>query len=333
MNTNMNLKGRSLLSLHDLSDEEMLYLLRLATELKLKKKSGVRGTLLAGRNIAMIFEKSSTRTRCAVSVAAADEGATAEYLSTQDIHLGKKESVADTARVLGRMFDGILFRGKKQETVETLAKYAGIPIWNGLTDEEHPTQALADLQTVQEKFGRLKGLKLVYVGDGRNNVANSVMLACAKAGVNFVNCTPVELMPDRKVLGEAEAAARRNGSTVSVLHTPGEAVPGANVICTDVWVSMGEEAKFMERMRLLKPYQVDMSLMRQTGNLESDNVIFIHCLPALHDHNTEITRVTGALEVTDDVFEAPFSKVFDEAENRVHTTKALFVATIAGGQS
>lgn len=331
MNTNINLKGRSLLSLNDLSDAEMLYLLDLAAKLKRRKKEGTHGDLLVGRNIAMIFEKLSTRTRCSVSVAAADEGGMAEYLSTQEIHLGKKESVIDTARVLGRMFDGILIRCNKHKTVQAFAKFAGVPIWNGLSDEEHPLQALADLMTVQEKFGKLKGLKAVYLGDGRNNVATSLMVACAKAGMDFVDCTPKELLPSKSALAVAEEAARRNGSTVKVMQSPQEAVAGANVVCTDVWASMGEEAKFAERLALLKPYQVNMDLMKATGNLEKNNVIFMHCLPALHDDNTEVTRSTGALEVTNDVFEAPFSRVFDEAENRVHTTKAVFVATIVGG--
>ena len=322
------MKGRGLLTLHDLSNEELMYLLDLAGELKQKKKSGVRGDLLERKNVAMISEKMSTRTRCAFAVAAADEGARAEYLSAHEIHLGRKESVADTARVLGRMFDGILFRGYKQETVELLSKYAGVPVWNGLTDEEHPTQALADLLTVKEKFGRLEGLKLVYIGDGRNNVANSLMTGCAKAGVCFVNCTPVKLSPHPEKVKKAEKIASKSGGSISIVHDPTNAVKGANVIYTDVWVSMGEELKLTERIELLRPYQVNMKMMERTGNLGNDNVIFLHCLPAFHDSNTELTKEMGSLEVTDDVFEAPFSKVFDQAENRMHTIKAVLVATL-----
>ena len=322
------MKGRGLLTLHDLSNEELMYLLDLAGELKQKKKSGVRGDLLERKNVAMISEKMSTRTRCAFAVAAADEGARAEDLSAHEIHLGRKESVADTARVLGRMFDGILFRGYKQETVELLSKYAGVPVWNGLTDEEHPTQALADLLTVKEKFGRLEGLKLVYIGDGRNNVANSLMTGCAKAGVCFVNCTPVKLSPHPEKVKKAEKIASKSGGSISIVHDPTNAVKGANVIYTDVWVSMGEELKLTERIELLRPYQVNMKMMERTGNLGNDNVIFLHCLPAFHDSNTELTKEMGSLEVTDDVFEAPFSKVFDQAENRMHTIKAVLVATL-----
>jgi ornithine carbamoyltransferase len=325
-----SLKGRSLLSLYDISDAEMTYLIDLARELKMRKRSGVRGNLLDRKHFALVFEKASTRTRCAAAVAAADEGGFTEYLSSETIHLGKKESVADTARVLGRMFDGIMFRGYKQDTVAALARYAGVPVWNGLTDDEHPTQALADLMTVQEHFGVLKGLKFVYIGDGRNNVANSLMQACAKMGVHFVNCTPSALTPADALLHRAEKAAAANGSSVKVVTDPEAAVPGANVICTDVWTSMGEEAKFADRVRLLRPYQVSMALVRRTGNLDAGKVIFLHCLPAFHDAKTELTREIGAMEVTDDVFEAPFSKVFDEAENRVHTIKAIFVATAGG---
>lgn len=322
------LKGRNLLSLDDLSDSEMMDVLDLAADLKEKKKSGLRGDLLAGRNVALVFEKKSTRTRCAAAVAAADEGANSEYLAAGEIHLGKKESVADTARVLGRMFDGILFRGYKQRTIELLAEFSGVPVWNGLTDNRHPTQALADLMTVRESFGKLAGLKLVYVGDGRNNVVNSLMAGCAKAGVHFVNCTPPELDPDPALVDKATAAAERNGGSVAVKHDPGEAVKGANVIYTDVWFSMGEEDKKEERLALLKPYQVNMELVRATGNLDSGEIIFLHCLPAFHDDQTDVTKTTGALEVTDEVFEARFSRVFDEAENRIHTIKAVMVATL-----
>ncbi|MDA1044340.1 MAG: ornithine carbamoyltransferase [Verrucomicrobia bacterium] len=323
-----NLRGRHLLTLNDLSDAEFLYLLDLASELKTKKIAGRQGRSLAGKNIALVFEKSSTRTRCAASVAAADEGGRTEYLSSKEMHLGKKESPADTARVLGRMFDGIMFRGYAQRTVELLAEYSGVPVWNGLTDDAHPTQSLADLFTVKEAFGCLKGLKVVYLGDGRNNVANSLMLGCAKSGVNFVNCTPAELMPSEALISSDRGLCAANGCTIDVVTDPRKAVVGANVIYTDVWVSMGEEDKQVERMDLLRPYQVNMELMRATGNLENGRVIFLHCLPAFHDHDTEMTRDSGALEVTHDVFEADFSKVFDQAENRMHTIKAIFTAAI-----
>ena len=320
---------RGLLTLTDLTDGELLEMLDLAEALKGRKYAGERGSLLERKNIALIFEKMSTRTRCACAVAAADEGGRTEYLSSHDIHLGKKESVADTARVLGRMFDGILFRGFKQSTVEQLALHSGVPVWNGLTDDHHPTQSLADLLTIREKFGRLRGLKVVYVGDGCNNVANSLMVACAKTGIHFVNCTPAELEPQGDLLKWCRDRAEFNGGSVKVVHDPATAVAGANVIYTDVWVSMGEEDKKAEKLALLQPYQVNMDLMRKTGNLESGEVIFLHCLPAFHDNNTEVSRECGALEVTDDVFEAPFSKVFDEAENRMHTIKALFVGALA----
>jgi ornithine carbamoyltransferase len=324
----VEMNGRSLLTLHDLSDDELLYMLDLAAELKQKKRAGARGDLLERKNIAMVFEKMSTRTRCATAVAAADEGARAEYLSAREIHLGTKESVADTARVLGRMFDGILFRGYKQETVNLLARHAGVPVWNGLTDETHPTQALADMLTVRERFGRLQGLKLVYCGDGRNNVVNSLMAVCAMTGMDIVNCTPPELSPRPELVARCEEIAARHGSRISILEDPAAAVQGAHVIYTDVWASMGEEALLRKRMALLRRYQVNMELMRKTGNLDDGNVMFLHCLPAFHDRHTELTKDLGALEVTDEVFQAPFSLVFEQAENRVHTLKALMVASL-----
>lgn len=323
------LKGRSLLTLADITDEEMCRLIELADELKREKAAGTQQELrMRGKNIALVFEKSSTRTRCAATVAAADEGAHAEYLGKNDIHFGKKESVADSARVLGRMFDGILFRGFAHATVVQLAKYAGVPVWNGLTDEAHPTQILADLQTLRETFGKLAGLKLVYIGDGRNNVSNSLMHGCAKAGVHITICCPPELAPGKEMVDLARLAANQHGSRVEILHEPREAMPGANALYTDVWVSMGEESQFNERLRLLRPYQVNMDLVRRTGNLESGKVIFLHCLPAFHNTETDVTRELGALEVTDDVFEAPFSRVFDQAENRMHTIKAMMVAAL-----
>jgi ornithine carbamoyltransferase len=312
----------------DLSDEEMLEIIDLAVALKARRRAGVRGDLLKRRQVALIFEKSSTRTRNSASVAIRDEGGSAEYLTKGDIHLGAKESVKDTARVLGRIFDGILFRGFHQKTVETLARHSGVPVWNGLTDDFHPTQILADLMTIQENFGRLKGVRLAYVGDGRNNVANSLMLGCAKAGVHYVNCTPPELAPDPALVKEAAGVAGRNGATVEVVHDPVKGVAGANVLYTDVWVSMGEEAQKETRLRLLRPYQVNAGLVEATGNADGE-LIFLHCLPAFHDHETAVTAESGALEVTDEVFEAPFSKVFDEAENRMHTIKALYVSAMA----
>ena len=323
------LKGRGLLCIHDLTNDELAALLDLAAVLKEKKKAHTRGNLLGGKNIAMVFEKMSTRTRSATVVAVADEGGMTEFLGAGEIHLGKKESVKDTARVLGRMFDGILFRGFKHKTVEVLADLSGIPVWNGLTDESHPTQALADLQTIQETFGRLKALKVVYVGDGRNNVANSLMAGCVKMGMDFVNCTPPQLYPRADLVAKAEDVAAQTGGKVSIVHDPVRAVKGANVIYTDVWVSMGEESKWQERIDMLWPYQVNMDMMQHTGNLDKNQVIFLHCLPAFHDNHTEATRESGALEVTDEVFEAPFSRVFDQAENRVHTLKAVIVASLA----
>lgn len=323
------MRGRSLLSLDDLTDSEIRSLLRLARGLKRRKKAGISGNLLQGRNIALVFEKSSTRTRCAAVVAAVDEGARAEYLDVSHIHLGKKESISDTARVLGRMFDGIVFRGHAQETAMELAKYAGVPVWNGLTNEHHPTQTLADLMTVEENFGGFDGIKAAYVGDGRNNVANSLMLGCAKTGLDFVNCTPVALSPDPALVDRARSAALKKGAAVVISHDPATAVVGANVVYTDVWVSMGEEAKTRDRIELLKPYQVNVGLMQRTGNMENGRVIFMHCLPAIHDGNTLFAREFGEMEVTNDVFESEYSKVFDQAENRMHTIKALLIATLA----
>jgi len=330
MNEIVSLKGRSLLSLGDLSDAELEYLLDSADLFKRRKHEGIRGDSLHRKNVALIFEKSSTRTRCAFTVAARDEGGQAEYLDTHDIHFGKKESIADTARVLGRMFDGIAFRGYKQETVEQLAKYSGVPVWNALTDDWHPTQILADLLTIREHFRRLQGLRVVYIGDGRNNVANTLMIGCARYGMHFTDCTPVELAPPPDLCQAASAIAVARGGSVKVTPDPCEAVRDANVIYTDVWVSMGEESKFSERLALLRPYQVNMDLMRHTGHMDDGQVIFLHCLPAFHDANTEMTAQCGALEVADEVFEASFSRVFEQAENRVHTTKALILATVLG---
>lgn len=325
----VRLTGRGLLTLLDLKPEELMYLLDLAVTLKQRRRQGVRGDLLCRKIVALVFEKSSTRTRGAAVVALSDEGGRSEYLSPGEVHLGKKESIADTARVLGRMFDGIFFRGYGHHTVELLAQHAGIPVWNALTDSFHPTQALADLMTVREHFGRLEGVKFVYLGDGRNNVVNSLMLGCAMTGMELVNCTPRELSPDPAFLKKVQAIAARTGARVSVSHDPREAVQGANVLYTDVWTSMGEEAQFDQRVKLLQPFQVNMDLARRTGNCDKGQLVFLHCLPAFHDSETELTREIGALEVTNDVFEAPFSRVFDQAENRLHTIKALFVATLS----
>ena len=321
------LRNRSLMRMTSFTDEEMLSLIDLAAQLKARRAAGIRGELLHRKNVALIFEKSSTRTRNSSLIAIRDEGGNAEYLTRPDIHFGKKESVKDTARVLGRIYDGILFRGFAQKTVEDLAKYSGVPVWNGLTDDYHPTQILADLLTIRENFGSFKDCTVAYVGDGRNNVANSLMMGCAKAGIRYVCCAPDELRPDERVLAEAEEVARRNGVDVRVFSDPVKGVKGANVLYTDVWVSMGEEAKTAERIKMLRPYQINMDLMRATGNLDG-RLLFLHCLPAFHDHETDVTRECGALEVTDEVFESKYSKVFDESENRMHTIKALFVSAL-----
>lgn len=325
---NPDLFNRSLMRMTSFSDKEMLELIELAAQLKARRAAGIRGDLLHRKNIALIFEKSSTRTRNSACIAVRDEGGNAEYLTRPDIHFGKKESVKDTARVLGRIYDGILFRGFSQKTAEELCQWSGIPVWNGLTDDYHPTQILADLLTVRETFGTLENCTLAYVGDGRNNVANSLMMGCAKAGVRYVCCCPDELRPDEAVLDEAAKVAAKNGSDIRIFNDPKEGVRGANVLYTDVWVSMGEEDKTAERIKQLRPYQINMDLMRATGNLEG-RLMFLHCLPAFHDFETEVTKASGALEVTDEVFESKYSKVFEESENRMHTIKALFVSALA----
>lgn len=309
----MNLKGRSFLTLKDFTPEEIMYLIDLAADLKAKKKQGITGNSLKGKNIALIFEKPSTRTRCAFTVGASDEGGIPTYLSQHDIQLGYKESVKDTARVLGRMFDGIEFRGFKHEHVEQLAEFSGVPVWNGLTDEYHPTQILADFLTMKEQFGYLKGLKFVYLGDGRNNMANSLMIGCAKMGVDFVIVAPKELWPAEDLVVLCESYAEEAGSTVTITDSTEEVV-GADVLYTDVWCSMGEEDKTVERIALLHPYQINQALMDKTGKA---NTIFMHCLPAVKGN-----------EVTEEVFEKFADVVFDEAENRLHTIKAVMVATL-----
>ena len=309
----MNLKGRSFLTLKDFTAEEILGLIDLAADLKAKKKQGITGESLKGKNIALIFEKPSTRTRCAFTVGCLDEGGHPEYLGKNDIQLGHKESVEDTARVLGRMFDGIEFRGFKQETVEKLAKYSGVPVWNGLTDEYHPTQILADFLTMKEQFGYLKGLKLVFVGDGRNNMANSLMIGSAKVGVHFTILAPKSLWPQQELVDLCLEYAKESGSVIE-LSDDLAAVKNADAVYTDVWCSMGEEDKAAERVAILRPYQVNQELMDKTGK---DSTIFLHCLPAVKGN-----------EVTEEVFDKFADVVFDEAENRMHTIKAVMVATL-----
>lgn len=309
----INLKGKSLLTLKDFSKQEIEYLLNLASDLKQKKRMGIQGDMLKGKNIALIFEKPSTRTRCAFTVACVDEGGHPEYLGKNDIQLGYKESVEDTAQVLGRLFDGIQFRGFSQEHVEKLAKYSGVPVWNGLTDDYHPTQILADLMTIKEQFGRLSGLKLVYAGDGRNNVANSMMIGCTKMGLHFTLLAPKSLWPAQELVDTCEVYAAASGGSVTISDQD-SIVEGADVIYTDVWVSMGEEEKAAERMALLRPYQVNEALMSKTGKKDT---IFMHCLPAVKGN-----------EVTEEVFNKHQVVVFDEAENRMHTIKAVMVATL-----
>jgi ornithine carbamoyltransferase len=309
----MNLKGRNFITLKDYSPEEIGYLLDLAADLKAKKKQGITGNSLKGKNIALIFEKPSTRTRCSFVVAAVDEGAHPEYLGKDDIQLGHKESVEDTARVLGRVFDGIEFRGFKHKTVEDLAKYAGVPVWNGLTDDYHPTQILADLLTMKEHFRYLKGLRFVYAGDGRNNMANSLMIGMSKMGVHFTILAPESLWPKEDLVELCQGYAKESGSTITLTEDT-DAVKDADTIYTDVWCSMGEEDKAAQRIALLKPYQVNQELMEKTGK---DTTIFMHCLPAVKGN-----------EVTEEVFESAVSVVFDEAENRMHTIKAVMVATL-----
>ena len=309
----MNLKGRSFLTLKDFTAEEILGLIDLAADLKAKKKQGITGDSLKGKNIALIFEKPSTRTRSAFTVGCLDEGGHPEYMSREDIQLGHKESVEDTARVLGRIFDGIQFRGFKQETVEKLAKYSGVPVWNGLTDEYHPTQILADFLTMKEQFGTLKGLKLVFVGDGRNNMANSLMIGSAKVGVHFTILAPKSLWPQQELVDLCREYAKESGSVIEISDDLA-AVKDADAVYTDVWCSMGEEDKAAERVAILRPYQVNQELMDKTGK---DSTIFLHCLPAVKGN-----------EVSEDIFDKFADVVFDEAENRMHTIKAVMVATL-----
>lgn len=309
----MNLKGRSFLTLKDYTPEEIEYLIDLAADLKAKKKQGITGNSLKGKNIALIFEKPSTRTRCAFTVGCIDEGGHPEYLGKDDIQLGYKESVEDTARVLGRMFDGIEFRGFKQDTVEKLAKYSGVPVWNGLTDIDHPTQILADFLTLKEQFGQLKGLQLVYAGDGRNNMANSLMIGASKLGLHFTILAPKSLWPEEALVSTCKTYADASQGTITITDNL-DAVKGADAIYTDVWCSMGEEDLAAERIAVLKPYQVNQELMNKTGK---ESTVFLHCLPAVKGN-----------EVTEEIFEKHAEVIFDESENRMHTIKAVMVATL-----
>ena len=326
-----NLKGKSFLKLLDFSTEEITHLLDLAEELKAKKKAGVPHRLCEGKNVALIFEKTSTRTRCSFEVAAADLGMHPVYLDPSGSQIGKKESIADTARVLGRMFDGIEYRGYGQELVEALARYSGVPVWNGLTNEFHPTQILADFLTIREHFGKLEGVKLVYCGDARYNMGNSLMVGCAKMGMHFVACAPEAYFPNRALIADCEAVAAETGAVLEFISDPLTAVQDADVIYTDVWVSMGEpDEVWKQRIDDLLPYQVNQKLMEAAG----PQCRFMHCLPAFHDLNTGIGRQIyekyglEAMEVTDEVFEGGQSIVFDEAENRMHTIKAVMAATL-----
>ncbi len=325
----LNLRNRNLITLKDFTAQEIDYLLNLSADLKAKKRAGIRGNLLEGRNIVLLFEKTSTRTRCAFEVAGFDEGANVTFLTNSQ--MGKKETIEDTAKVLGRYYDGIEFRGFKQETVEELAKHAGVPVWNGLTDLYHPTQILADFLTVKEHVNKpLKEVKFVYVGDARNNMGNSLMIGAAKMGMEFVALAPKELFPNEELVEEMREVCKESGGSITLTEDINE-IKGADVLYTDVWVSMGEEDQFEERIKLLKPYQVNMDMIKKT---ENDDVKFLHCLPSFHDDKTvvgkEIFEKYGLkeMEVTDEVFRSKHSVVFDEAENRMHTIKAVMVSSI-----
>ena len=331
MNNAINLKGRNFLTLKDFTPEEIQYLVDLAAEYKKRKKAGKLVDTLRGRNVALIFEKTSTRTRCSFEVAAHDLGMGTTYLDPKGSQIGKKESIADTARVLGSMYDGIEYRGFGQSIVEELAKYAGVPVWNGLTNEYHPTQMLADMLTMQEIFGDLKGRKLAYMGDARYNMGNSLMILCSKMGIHFAAGAPKKYFPNAELVAQCEEYAKASGATILLTEDPMEAAKDADVIYTDVWVSMGEpDEVWAERIHDLKPYQVRMELF----DVAKKDAVFLHCLPAFHDLKTEIGKEMGErfgfqeLEVTDEVFESEKSKVFQEAENRMHTIKAVMAATL-----
>ncbi len=327
----VSLKGRDFLTLKDFTAEEISYMLKLSADLKDKKKKGIPMDVLRGKNIVMIFEKTSTRTRCSFEVAAFDLGMGVTYLDPSGSQIGKKESIADTARVLSRMYDGIEYRGYGQTIVEELAKYSDVPVWNGLTNEYHPTQMLADMLTIQEQLGRLKGVKLTYMGDARYNMGNSLMIACAKMGMDFTACAPKRYFPDEELIRQCEEYAKESGATLRFTEDVEEGTKGADVIYTDVWVSMGEpDNVWVERIKDLTPYRVTMDVMKNAG----EGAIFLHCLPSYHDHKTTIGKEIGEkfglkeMEVTDEVFESSYSRVFDEAENRMHTIKAMMAATL-----
>ena len=327
----MNIKGQSFLKLLDFTPKQIGEFIDLAAQLKAKKKGGELVDVLKGKNIAIIFEKTSTRTRCSFEVAAHDLGMGVTYLDPTGSQIGKKESIKDTARVLGRMFDGIEYRGFEQEIVEQLSEYAGVPVWNGLTNEFHPTQILADFLTLKEKFGKLEGLKFVYMGDARYNMGNSLMVGCAKMGMHFVACAPKKYWPAQELIDECQAVAKETGATLEFVEDPMVATKDANAIYTDVWVSMGEpDEVWEERINDLLPYRVTMDLI---NNADKD-VVFMHCLPAFHDLDTKIGKQIyekfglTEMEVTDEVFESNQSVVFDEAENRMHTIKAVMAATL-----
>ena len=331
----MNLVGRNFLTLKDFTPEEIMYMIDLAADLKDRKKKGIPVDFHRGKNVALIFEKTSTRTRCSFEVAAHDLGMGTTYLDPSGSQIGKKESIADTARVLGRMYDGIEYRGYGQEIVEELAKHAGVPVWNGLTNEYHPTQMLADMLTVREHLGELKGLKFVYMGDARYNMGNSLMIVCAKLGLHFVACAPKKYFPNAQLVAQCEEYAKASGATITLTEDVMEGTKDADVIYTDVWVSMGEPAEvWEERIKDLSPYQVNKKAMDNA----KDTAIFMHCLPAFHDLKTtiglEMKERFGLdeMEVTDEVFESEQSVVFDEAENRMHTIKAVMVATLGDGR-
>ncbi len=327
----MNLTGRNFLKLLDFTPAEIAYMLDVAADLKEKKKKGILMDIHRGKNVALIFEKTSTRTRCSFEVAAHDLGMGTTYLDPKSSQIGKKESIADTARVLGRMFEGIEYRGFGQDIVEELAKYAGVPVWNGLTNEFHPTQMLADFLTIREHFGYLKGIKLTYMGDARYNMGNSLMVACAKMGMDFTACTSSKYFPEEDLVRTCQEIAAQTGGSIRLTEDVETGAAGADVIYTDVWVSMGEpEQVWEERLHDLMPYQVNSHVMELAGK----DAVFMHCLPAFHDHNTDIGKEIGEkyglkeLEVTDEVFESPQSIVFDEAENRMHTIKAVMAVTL-----
>ncbi|MDT4760900.1 ornithine carbamoyltransferase [Sphaerochaeta sp. PS] len=336
MHTGITLKGRSFLTLKDYSTEEIHYLLDLAKELKAKKKGkayakNLEGSLLDKKNIVLIFDKTSTRTRCSFEVAAFDEGAQVTFLTNSQ--MGKKESIEDTAKVLGRLYDGIEYRGFAMQVIKDLATHSGVPVWNGLTDDDHPTQVLADFLTAMEHTGKpLNQMKMAYLGDGRNNVSNALMIGAAKVGMHYAIASPKELFPSRALMDELSGVAKQSGALLSVTTDPYEAVKGADVIYTDIWVSMGEEDQTEARISLLKEYQVTMDLLKASGN---EHVLFEHCLPSFHDLHTSVAQQIHAqyglteLEVTDEVFRSKHSVVFDEAENRMHTIKAVMVATMS----